>query len=61
MNCYFAVSKNGFGCIFASKPIRVNDKWITEDPSICSFPIPVETINQILGYELTWENEPVKV
>ena len=71
---WLAVDKNGFEMIFHKKPIRDNHIWIDKDtydevrqyaPSInaddYSILLPKGTIKRLLGYELTWNDEPINL
>lgn len=66
---YVAVDEDFSECMFRILPVRgyeIEDfygdtcklgKW--EEQSTAWIPLPKGTIQKILGYQLTWENEPV--
>lgn len=73
---WLAVNKNGDEYIFSSKPIRNLEYDIFEDPVYESWDgqgghlelhhysdiqLPKGTIKKLIGRELTWEDEPVKL
>lgn len=69
---WLAVDKDGKEFIYSTKPLRYNDilnggTWVT---SICPSELAVQSnciklptgcIKQLLGRELTWEDEPVEL
>lgn len=60
MNTWVAVSKHGIECIFDGRPERGCNTW---DPEGYLFAIglPKGSIQKLIGRELTWEDDPVKL
>lgn len=71
---WLAVDKNGFEYIFHEKPIRIDNIWVDKDtydevrkyaPSInaddYSILLPKGTIERLLGYKLSWDDEPINL
>lgn len=67
---YLAVSKDGMEFIYALQPKRGQEKWIPElfqvFPTVIMeetayIQLPKGTIAKLIGKELTWEDEPVKI
>lgn len=67
---WLAVNKNGQEIISPEKPIRYWNEWIYKE-EMCiegecgdvqyEIYIPKGTIKKLIGYELTWEDEPVEI
>lgn len=58
---WVAVDKGGTECLYKDKPVRSEERnsWL---PSSISFILlPRGTVERMLGYKLTWENEPIKI
>lgn len=62
---YLAVNKDGVEAVFRFKPIRDNffRVWKPSEkyPFDALVELPKGTIKKIIGRELTWEDEPVKL
>lgn len=57
---YLAVDKDGKEWIFEEKPYRVPKEniWYSNNGSIR--PLKIGRIKEILGYKLSWEDEPIE-
>ena len=61
---YVAVDKDGTECIYVTQPLRddnvwiINDCWIGDGSYVI---LPKGTIKKLIGRELTWNDEPVKI
>ena len=59
---WLAVDKNGTECIFSEMPhqyLRMN-VWASDNDDD-GINIPEGTIEKILGYKLTWDDEPIEI
>lgn len=63
---WLAVDNSGDECIFQSKPHRSKgyktwdiDYWATYETDIIE--LPKGSIKKLIGRELTWDDEPVKL
>lgn len=60
---WLAVDENGCECIFSHKPIRGN-LYFENDESYCDstcVELPIDSIEKLIGRELTWYDEPVEI
>jgi hypothetical protein len=60
---WLAIDKDGLEYIFDDCPVRkqlYNQWWNIEYDGNCIH-LPKGTIAKLLGYELTWEDDPVKL
>lgn len=59
---WLAVETNGNEYIYTYEPYRDNacgyDMWMTDDESV---ELPKGSIKKLIGRELTWSDEPVKL
>ena len=58
---YFAVNKNGEEVVFNYEPSRSSSWWEVFDyysPTDYGVTLPKHTIFQLIGRNLTWEDEP---
>lgn len=59
---WLAVETNGNEYIYAYEPYRDNnfgyDMWMTYDESV---ELPKGSIKKLIGRDLTWDDDPVKV
>jgi hypothetical protein len=59
---YVAVDEDGEEYIYSSKPYRHYDMWVTDSPKEEScFNLPSGTIEKLVGREITWKDEPVRI
>lgn len=59
---WLCTDKDGMECIFEDKPHRFrNFVWAKSDNDTTWCPLPCGSIKKLIGYELTWENEPVEL
>ena len=60
---FLAVDKNGKEFIYNSKPIRY-DEYFDEDhfgEGCVHVYLPKGSIKKLIGYELTWDDDPVEL
>ena len=60
---YIAVDKSGEEWVFVDPPVRNEAVWYSKD-SECGedlVQVPIGTAKALLGIDLTWEDEPVKL
>ena len=73
-NCWLAVDSDGSEAIFDAKPIRNKEffidldlkelakVWVLEDIyDYNDVAVPKGSIEKLIGYKLTWEDEPVEL
>lgn len=58
---YLAVSKGGYEYIFEVKPFRTLGDILDVVQPFSGFRIPKGSIKKLIGRELTWKDEPVKL
>lgn len=68
---YLCVNKNGDEIITEDKPIReginykfgywLDQQWTEGESYNLNIELPYGTIEKIIGYSLTWEDEPVEI
>lgn len=62
---FVAVDKDETECIYPQLPIRMDNLYCWDDePDDCHFAgieLPKGTIKKLIGYELTWDDEPVEL
>ena len=60
---WVAVDKDGRECIFLGKPKRVYGFWVdaNEDSEDTQITFPRGSIKKLIGRDLTWKDEPVKL
>lgn len=58
---WVAVDKDGSEWMYDKKPYRARDEdvWVV-DENVSSRPILRGLIEELIGYKLTWEDEPVE-
>lgn len=59
---YFCVDKNGSEWMVDTPgptPVRLEEEWYFDNLPV--FYLPKGTIKNYLGYNLTWEDDPVKL
>lgn len=58
-----AVDKNGDEAIFSEKPVRdeSNNFWDYEWREELCISLPKGSIEKLIGYKLTWRDEPVEL
>lgn len=57
---WLAVDKTGEENIFQFRPVRIETKFRPLYPYSMTLTLPKDTIKKILGYDLTWEDDPVE-
>lgn len=59
---YLAVDKDGTEALFLEKPVRINslEQWAVDYTSEC-IKLPAGSCETLLGKELTWNDEAVKI
>jgi hypothetical protein len=60
METYVAVDKNGDEWIYDKKPKRYFDNQFAL-PAGANVPLPIGTIEKLIGRTLTWDDDPVKI
>lgn len=62
---FVATDKDGSEWIFDVKPYRQTEVWVTSQYDINNganwFELPKGSIRKLIGRELTWKDEPVKL
>ena len=58
---WLAVDKNGAECIYDTLPERNVDVWSAHRYNNSWIELPHGSIAKLIGRELTWSDEPVKI
>lgn len=58
VDVYICSDKEGNEFMFDSKPFRLEDTWKSDGVNI---PLPFGSIYKLLGYYLSWTDEPYKL
>lgn len=58
---YAAVDKDGSEYIYEEEPKRVKLMWAKIEYDNECVELPKGSIERLIGYELTWEDEPVEL
>jgi hypothetical protein len=59
MEIWLAVDEDGSECAFEFPPIRERKQWTDRDDGYNWIQFPKGSIEKLLGYKLTWSDEPV--
>ena len=61
-NVWLAVDKDGSELIFGEeKPIRERNQWTDREDLYFWVQVPQGTIEKLIGYKLTWNDEPIEL
>lgn len=67
---WLTVDKSSIECIFDNEPVRIDGQWDDVDymvrgetnyDSSTGIILPKGTIKKLIGKDLTWKDEPVKI